>query len=201
MTLEEFIERFDRPGSVVLLEGKRTVAEDDRGRLEALGRLLAESTRHILFRSGNASGADHWFSKGVAGVDPMRLQVITPYTGHRQKANFAGETIALDGINLGLEPDLIEQTRRHPATSRLIDPYLDGDRGPLAIKAAYILRDTVKVMGTKDLVPAVFALFYDDLQHPGKGGTGHTMAVCRRCGVPFVDQNVWFNWLEWGDRG
>ena len=194
----EFIERFDCPGSVVLLEGKRTVAESDRPRLEALGFLLARRTRHILFRSGNASGADHWFSRGVTGVDPKRLQVITPYAGHRRKDNRAGETISLDRIDLADEPELIAQSRLHGKTSGLIDPYLAGERNAVTIKAAYILRDTVKVLGTKDVMPAACALFYDDPQAPRRGGTGHTMAVCERNAVPVLDQRCWFQWLEDG---
>lgn len=198
MILEDFIERFDCPDSVVLLEGKRTVAVSDRPRLQALGQLLAQRTRHILFHSGNAPGADHWFSRGVARVDPRRLQVITPYAGHRQKDNRAGETIALDRIDLADEPELIAQSRLHAKTSGLIDPYLAGERNAVTIKAAYILRDTVKVMGTKTIKPASCALFYDDLQAPRRGGTGHTMAVCERNGVPFMDQRVWMSWVEGG---
>ena len=198
MNFAEFIERFDCPGSVVLLEGKRTVAVSDRPRLQALGQLLARRTRHILFRSGNASGADHWFSRGVAGVEPMRLQVITPYAGHRREDNRAGETIALDRIDLADEPELIAQSRLHAKTSRLIDPYLTGERNAVTIKAAYILRDTVKVLGTQDVKPAACALFYDNLDNPRRGGTGHTMAVCERNGVPVLDQRCWFQWLEDG---
>jgi hypothetical protein len=97
-----------------------------------------------------------------------------------------------------MEPELITQSRLHAKTSGLIDPYLAGDRGALAIKAAYILRDTVKVMGTRALKPASCALFYDDLGKPRHGGTGHTMAVCERIGVPFLDQRVWMRWLEDG---
>jgi len=38
--------------------------------------------------------------------------------------------------------------------------------------------------------------FYIDLTDPESGGTGHTKQVCRMNGVPFVNQKVWFKWLE-----
>jgi hypothetical protein len=87
MTYLEFVAIHDKPGAVVLLEGKREVPAEDQDRLRALGRLVAAGTKHITFRSGNAEGSDHFFSEGVAGVNPKRLQVITPYSGHRSKTN------------------------------------------------------------------------------------------------------------------
>lgn len=73
MNLTEFIEKYDFKGSIVLLEGKRDVLPEDEAQLIALGKLLTERTQHILFRSGNASGADEFFSKGVAAVNSARL--------------------------------------------------------------------------------------------------------------------------------
>ncbi|MBW1660271.1 MAG: hypothetical protein JRJ48_07220, partial [Deltaproteobacteria bacterium] len=58
MTLDQFIDRYDKEGAVVLLEGKRKVPEDDKEKLIALGRLLASRTKKMIFRSGNAQGAD-----------------------------------------------------------------------------------------------------------------------------------------------
>ena len=100
MTLEDFITQYDRAEAIVLLEGKRQVLPEDQDRLVALGKMLAERTVHMTFRSGNATGADQYFSLGVTQVDPSRLQVITPYTGHRQSKNLAQNTLALDQIDL-----------------------------------------------------------------------------------------------------
>ncbi len=107
MTFLEFVSAHDKPGAVVLLEGKREVPAEDQDRLRALGRMVTGGTKHITFRSGNAEGSDHFFSVGVAGVDPKRLQVITPYSGHRSKANLAHETVALDQINLLAEQEVV----------------------------------------------------------------------------------------------
>jgi hypothetical protein len=149
----------------------------------------------MRFRSGNASGSDALFSEGVCQVDPMRLEVITPYAGHRKKTNKAGTTYPLDEMNIAEEPELIYETRQNQNRS-LVDRYLQGDRGRLGMKAAYLLRDTAKVTGAGEIPPATVGIFYDDLSNPRTGGTGHTMAVCERRNVPVWDQKVWMLWLE-----
>lgn len=52
------------------------------------------------------------------------------------------------------------------------------------------------VTGTKaGILPAYFAIFYDDLKKPQQGGTGHTMLMCKEKNVPFIDQRTWMKWL------
>lgn len=128
MELQAFIDRFDQKGSIVLLEGKRDVAEADIVKLTALGKLLAENTRYIIFRSGNASGADEYFSEGVVSVDKSRLQVIAPYDGHRKKQNLAAYTMALDQINMVEESELVYAARHNPSTAKLVDDYVAGKK-------------------------------------------------------------------------
>lgn len=195
MTLCDFIEQYDQDDSIVLLEGKRDVLDIDKERLTALGSLLTTKTKKMTFRSGNADGADFYFSLGVASVDNKRLQVITPYTGHRQTANLALKTISLDDINLETDPDVIYQSKFNKKTEKLIDQYVSGDKNRISIKAAYILRDTIKAIGTVDIKPATFGIFYDDLENPMSGGTGHTMNICMQNDIPIIDQRVWLNWL------
>lgn len=158
--------------------------------------MLAERTVHMTFRSGNATGADQYFSLGVTQVDPSRLQVITPYTGHRQAKNLAQHTLALDQIDLLAEPEVVYATKRNKKIEKWVDQYVAGARDRFSIKAAYLLRDTVKVLGTQSLPPAICGLFYDDLQNPESGGTGHTMGVCRQEKIPVLDQRVWMEWLD-----
>jgi hypothetical protein len=196
MTFKEFIGEFDFPNSIILLEGKRQVKELDKERLMSLGRLLAASTSHMIFRSGNASGTDQLFSEGVASVDHKRLQVLTPYTGHRQRTNQAYDTISLNDVTLTKEPGVIYESKKHRGTQTLIDNFVAGRRDRLTIKAAYIIRDTIKAIGTSEIPPASFGIFYDDLDNPMSGGTGHTMNVCTQNGIPTIDQKVWFRWLS-----
>ena len=195
ITLQEFISKYDFEGSVVLLEGKRIVKDTDRELLINLGKILAAETKFITFRSGNAEGADYCFTSGVASVDPARLQIIIPYTGHRSKYNLNYETIAVDNINVADDPLFIQQSKSNPKTAKHIDKYVAGDINKITIKSAYIIRDTVKVIGTSDIKPASFGIFYDNPDKPESGGTGHTMRVCRMNGIEAIDQTIWMNWL------
>lgn len=195
MKLEEFLKKYDHPGSIVLLEGKRKVKPEDKDNLVELGALLAKKTLHARFRSGNANGADLYFSKGVASVDPNRLEVITPYSGHRSKTNLAATTYSLDKINLAAETDVIYQSKKNKKTSNLVDRYVSGLRDRNSIRAAYILRDTIKVLGSAEIRPATLGIFYDDLEDPRSGGTGHTMKVCEEIGIQVIDQEYWSTWL------
>jgi hypothetical protein len=199
VTLKEFIALFDYEEVIVLLEGKRNVADADIEKLTALGKLLASKTKKMSFRSGNADGADHYFSIGIASVDKERLQVITPYTGHRQKTNQAYETISLDDINLAAESEVVYQSKSNKKTEKLIDQYVSGIKNKYSIKAAYIIRDTIKAIGTADIKPASVGLFYDDLENPMTGGTGHTMKICMQNNIPVIDQREWFDWLMFKD--
>jgi hypothetical protein len=169
MTLQDFIEQFDKDGAVVLLEGKRKVLEGDAEKLTALGKLLTTQTKKMIFRSGNADGADHY--------------------------NEAYETISIDEVDLANEPDVVYQSKSNKKTQKLIDPYVSGDLNRFTIKAAYIIRDTVKAIGTKSIKPTTFGIFYDNLEKPMTGGTGHTMNVCKQNNIPFIDQTTWFTWL------
>lgn len=196
MTLKEFIRLFDKANAVVLVEGKREVQPADRDRLVAMGKLLARETRYMTFRSGNAKGADHLFSDGISSVDGSRLQVITPYAGHRQKVNVACQTISLDEIDIASEPQLVYQSRSNKRMRILIDQYVAGGRDRYSIKAACIIRDTLKAVGTSEIKPANFGIFYDDLKSPRTGGAGNTMSICEQIGIPVIDQNIWFRWLQ-----
>ncbi len=195
MTLKNFIKQYDKDNSIILLEGKRNVLEEDKEKLVLLGKLLTSATSKMIFRSGNADGADYYFSIGVSAVDNSRLQVITPYTGHRKKSNQAYDTISLDEINIAAEPEVVYQSKSNKKTEKLIDQYISGARDRYSIKAAYIIRDTIKVIGTEEIKPATFGIFYDDLDKPKEGGTGHTMNVCEQNNIPIINQQIWFKWL------
>jgi hypothetical protein len=196
MKFKDFIKQYDKDNSIVLLEGKRNVLETDKEKLVSLGKLLAKTTSKMIFRSGNADGSDYYFSVGISAVDNSRLQVITPYKGHREKSNQAYETISLDEINVAAESEVAYQSKSNKKTEKLIDQYISGARDRFSIKAAYIIRDTIKAIGTKEIKPATFGIFYDDLDKPKEGGTGHTMNVCEQNNIPIIDQKIWINWLK-----
>jgi hypothetical protein len=196
MTLTEFISKYNNENIIILLEGKRNVLELDKEKLIQFGNLLGTKLPLVTFRSGNADGADFYFSQGVLQIAPERLQVITPYDNHRQKQNNAYETISLDQIDLVNEPEVIYQSKNNKKTKSLIDKYVDGAKDRFAIKAAYIIRDTVKVTGTNSgILATTFAFFYDDLENPKTGGTGHTIEICDINKVPYLTQKDWMKWL------
>lgn len=195
MTFQSFVNQYDFTGAVILLEGKRAVLPQDEAAVQEIGRLLAATMQLARFRSGNAPGSDALFAAGVSAVDAARMEVIVPYSGHR-KASSKGYLIhALDELDLAAEPEVVYHSRQHRNAEKFVDRYVDGARDGNAMKAAYIIRDTVKVTGATGIAPATFGIFYDDLAKPGTGGTGHTMSVCREAGVPLIDQRVWMKWL------
>lgn len=195
MTIQQFISKYDFENSIVLLEGKRNVDEPDINKLILLGELLASNTKHIQFRSGNAEGSDFYFSSGVIKINAERLEVITPYSGHRKKENSAYKTFPLDEINLLQEPEVLYQSKTNKKTGKFIDEFVAGKKNRLTMKAAYIIRDTIKVTGTSTIKPANFALFYDDLKNPKSGGTGHTMNICEMNNVDYANQKTWMKWI------
>lgn len=195
MTLSAFISQYDFPGSIVLLEGKRVVRPEDMNKLITLGRLLASQTEHIKFRSGNAPGADEFFSEGVRETDIGRLQIIKPYRTHRAAAEQTKDVVSLDDVNMVQEEGLIKASAVNERTERLVSHYVKGTRSFISMKAAYLIRDTMKVVGAEGLPAANFAIFYDSLTKPLSGGTGHTMHVCIQNNVPWIDQRIWMNWL------
>jgi hypothetical protein len=101
----------------------------------------------------------------------------------------------LDDINVAAEPEVVYQSKRYKRAEKLINQYVSGDKNRYSIKAAYIIRDTIKAIGTDEIKPASFGIFYNDLERPTSGGTGHTMDVCKHNNIPVIDQSVWFSWL------
>lgn len=197
MIIEDFIKNYDKPNTVVLLEGKRIVTNADKESIKRIGGILSAKTKHIIFRSGNADGADNYFSKGFLS-DEMRhrFETVVPYLGHRRSSN-PFRTINIEDIALTAESELVVQSKTHKQLKKLIDLYVSGEKNKLSYKAAYILRDTLKVLGSPEngIEPASFALFYDDLADPRKGGTGHTMNICEMNRVPYLTQETWMKWV------
>jgi hypothetical protein len=195
MNFNEFISKYDFEGSVVLLEGKRDVKENEKAKLVELGIKLAENSKHLIARSGNADGADFYFSQGFSEIAKDRLEVIVPSKGHRKKHNVAGTTYNLDEFKFLKEDNVIYETNKNTKNKGLVDMYVDGVKNRISAKAPYLIRDTMKVVGHNEIDKCNYAIFYDDLANPKQGGTGHTILVCQNNNIPYINQSVWFNWL------
>lgn len=66
----------------------------------------------------------------------------------------------------------------------------------LEAKSKYLLRDTLKVIGSSPNLPQpIAAIFYVNADEPKSGGTGHTIRVCELANVPVITQDIWMKWL------
>jgi hypothetical protein len=182
---------------VVLLEGTRELPPQQAPYLTALAAHLARTFPHLHFRTGNAKGSDEAFAKGVAGVDPSRLEYVLPYATHRTGQRAPGSVaLAVDGISMAREQEVMDATvQASPQYERMAVNYRKEKVHPRQLASTrLILRDTLKVMGDGSLVRPVAGIFFVHAADPDRGGTGHTMRVCRSLGVPVISQ---FQWLDW----
>lgn len=197
MTLAEFAAIVEAtPEPVVLLEGRRTIPDHDAALATHTASMLVRHFPAMRFRSGNAEGTDQAFSEGVDQVAPWRLQVVAPYAGHRESARHPRAVYdSPESLSSVQEDEVAYKTAMaSPKNKGLIDKRVK--KGALAAKAAYLIRDTMKVTGYSALFPKpVCALFYVDLNDPFAGGTGHTIRVCQQEGVPYAFQDSWLRWF------
>ena len=198
MTLSEFTSIVGNSiEPVVLLEGRRSIPADDVVLATLLARELALRFPHLRFRSGNAEGSDEAFSEGIAQVAPWRLQIVAPYASHRKSKRYVDAVYdSPESLSIMHDDEVAYKTSQaSPHNAALIQKR--GRGGALGAKAAYLIRDTMKVTGHSELFPKpVCALFYVDLNDPHAGGTGHTLRVCKQEGVPHAFQDSWKRWFE-----
>jgi len=197
ITLPEFQTLIStNPNGVVLLEGKRNIPQSDAVAATALAIALASKYPMLRFRSGNAPGADQAFSEGVAQVDPLRLEIVAPHEGHRRKHRIKGASYSATSIVVAAEEAVLaDKTIKATPRNRSMIENRDSNRR-LGAKAAYLIRDTLKVAGSNSgLEKPICGIFYVDSGDPLSGGTGHTIRVCRNEGVPVVFQKDWMDWI------
>jgi hypothetical protein len=197
--LDAFIKEYDFTGCVVLLVGSREVDRMEQEKLRRLGKLLAERTKHMTFRSGNADGADQLFTQGVGEVDKNRIEVFTPYATHKQGNRRGYNAFSLEEVDVVNEPTLVEQAKENKKTKTGVDQYIKGaPNGREVANGALILRSTLMVTGASNsnVQPANFAIFYVDKTAVKPGGTGHTIHVCKNLNVQYIDQDTWFSWVD-----
>lgn len=193
MTFNEFRNHYDYPGSVVLFGGKRKIQECDSLKLFELGKFLSENTTHIMFRTGNSSGSDFFFAEGFS--DKNRLESVVPFKSYRKKYNKALNQTSLENFSFTGNDDIIKLSTSNKKTARLINDYLLGKRDCYVLKCSFIIRDTLMVIGSENILRKIsFGLFYDDLENPKIGGTGHTMQVCDRVLFPYINHKLFFDW-------
>ncbi len=175
---------------ILLLEGTRALPDEKVSHLEKFAEKLARDFPTAIFRSGNALGSDAAWARGVAQVDAARLELVVPYASHRRAQRPGGARV------LALEdaPHHDEIVRETLAASPGYESLSKRNDAASKAKFSYLLRDTLKILGAPQFgfTPVTIGIFFaDDLQ---KGGTAHTMRVCRLQNVPALTQDVWSDW-------
>lgn len=181
---------------IILLEGSRTVEEANKLKLIALGAKLASEFPNAVFRSGNATGSDSFFAEGVSQINPQQLELVLPNKRMIKSTN-GEKRISLKDLTDAEIKDVCEITKNAtPANKALIEYYEKGFQGSPRIKAQYLLRDALKVIGSKrlDFKTADFGIFYLNSTKKTGGGTGHTIRVCELQNVPALLQESWLSW-------
>ncbi len=181
---------------IVLLEGTRKVPNENKEKLTEFAKKIATEFPHIIFRSGNASGSDELFAKGIEAVDPIRMQQVLPYkNANKKRLHKKSPVISLDDLTreeiIELADLSIEAT---PSYKTLMNCYTDKMLvNKFTVKARYLLRDALKVTGIKRLnfEPADLGIFYTSIDKPTVGGTGHTIRMCELRKIPLITQKEW----------
>lgn len=195
--LEAVLRSAERP--VLLVEGIRALPDCALDAVAATGRWLAQRLPTTTFRSGNAEGTDTALAGGVTSISPERMEYIGTHAGMgRQRRHRLARFVSLAELDKSGTDSICRCTVAvSPVASRLVESWVARNgKGPLAGKAQYLLRDTLKVIGDAmlHLEPATAGLFYVNPTDPLSGGTGHTIRVCLDRKVPVVMQSVWQSW-------
>jgi len=184
------------PYKVILLEGTRKVPVHMRDKLAGMSADLAIKHPKSLFRSGNAAGSDELFAKGVESVDATRMQQVLPYpNANTKRLHKDSPVISLADLK---DDELSELAslgiQATPSYKSLFNLYLKNRKQTrITIKAMYLLRDALKVVGCERMgfLPASCGYFFTDDSNPTGGGTGHTMRMCELKDIPVYTQSHW----------
>ena len=196
MRYKEFakaIESVEKP--VVLLEGSRSVLEKDAESLINLADKLARKFPQAVFRSGAANGSDNLFAQGVLNVSRKRMQFVLP----KSKSGFdKTNSFSFADLPESEQEDIFNLTvGATPKYEGLVDFYRKKQLGGTYYKTQFLLRDALKVCGSKSfqMSRADVGCFYVNSNKAGGGGTGHTIRVCKLLKVPVIEQTDWLKWL------
>lgn len=163
------------------------------------GSFIAEQIPGCMFRSGNAIGSDDAFATGVRRVAADRIQLVLPrMDSGKARLQPQDYQVALEDIPFAEEQQIIYESKKAtPKNRRLFDAYVNKQEGQMMQKSLYLLRDTMKVIGSKEnrLDKITAGIFYVNEDDPESGGTGHTIRVCRQNNIPVLTQEDWMNWI------
>jgi len=190
------LNKINLDNKIILLEGTRKVPESEQSKLIKFTEYLAVTFPEAIFRSGNASGSDELFAKGVESIDAFRMQQVLPYpNANKKRLHKHSPVISLADLTFEELQELAELgIKATPSYISLFDLYLkDLKKTRTTIKAMYLLRDGLKITGCPRLgfASADVGFFFTDLSNPSGGGTGHTIRMCEIKGIPVFTQEKW----------
>lgn len=163
------------------------------------GRKLASVFSNAIFRSGNVTGTDEAFTKGVYEIDPARMEIVVPTESMgRKRRNENAYVVSFNQVSVVEEEQaLYEAKQASPKNAYLVDSYASGLKNEFSAKALYVRRDVIEITGSAKmkLKKADIGLFYVDPEDPMKGGTGHTLRLCEKHNVPVITQIEWMKWM------
>jgi hypothetical protein len=196
MTYKEYLDTLTPLSKeIILLEGTRKLMDADAPKLTALAQQLAAQYPNSIFRTGNATGSDEAFAKGISQVDATRLEYVLPSSGMGKKRLIPNaRVISLEDLSKEELNHLVGKTlEATPNYQYLVDCYLKGIKNRHAESAKLLIRDVLKVYGSKanGFLPATAAIFYVNFENPKGGGTGHTVRACVQRKIPFFTQMQW----------
>ncbi len=168
---------------VILVEGTRNLLDKDRPKLVPFAEIIARVFPDAKFRTGNATGADEAFAEGIRNIDPNRTQYVLPYkTYEKKKIDPQSKVYSLEAVPDPEAEGIYRQTMKaSPEVANLIKLYMKlRVRNRSTVKALYLIRDALKVVGSKalSLAPTTAEIFYVDPERPFSGGTAHTIRLC-----------------------
>jgi len=87
----------------------------------------------------------------------------------------------------------------NPHMGGIIDYYFKtGIRNRNTVKAMYLFRNSLKVIGSNglNLLPATLGIFYVNTEKPLSGETNHTIRMCEKNGVKVLNQTHWIKFFS-----
>ncbi|HAP68094.1 MAG TPA: hypothetical protein DCQ99_10105 [Nitrospinae bacterium] len=190
----KYLGQFKKP--YVALEGSRTITHEAAEKMEKIAKILVTALPNLIVRSGNAEGSDIAWARGVNSVAPERLELFVPQKNMPKKNIVTGNrVITISDIN----PDFWKYAKKLSCENYLsVDGKKFGKSAWDKIKRwqqPYLIRDVFKVTGVpfgkEKPIKTHLALLYINTKKKNGGGTGHTMRICERLGVPVIGYETW----------
>ena len=147
MTYKEYLDTLTPLSKeIILLEGTRKLMDADAPKLTALAQQLAAQYPNSIFRTGNATGSDEAFAKGISQVDATRLEYVLPSSGMGKKRLIPNaRVISLEDLSKEELNHLVGKTlEATPNYQYLVDCYLKGINNRHAESAKLLIRDVRK---------------------------------------------------------